>query len=404
MEQPANYGSIAEKGQFYHHVKPPPPLPDLADWMSFVADDIPISGLSIPGTHDSAAYMSSWPYISTQTLTTSHQLEAGIRYFDLRCGTIKDQVEMVHGRAVLGLKLSALLDDMYAFLAQHPREAIIVQLKQDRKDENSTTPFADLVLHLMQLHAKRWRLCSTTPTLGELRGRIQLLRRFSVSSPQLQHPFGIDVSKWADNPPTPFTIRTRAGVHLTIQDHYSFSTPETLPSLVTKKGGDVSSMLMRASRDPEPWHWYINFSSAFEFNVYYQIPPREIALGGYWLFRWVDGINLRLANFLMHRIGDVEQRQRFGVVVMDFPEAPATGLVKTVVESNFVGEKEGRRGLLRGLFWGVGLVGLVVVVMLLLFGLAVFCGWQRSEDVAGNWCPRFMHACSLRSIYEAAAL
>ncbi|KAH0137643.1 PLC-like phosphodiesterase, partial [Aureobasidium melanogenum] len=289
--------------------------------MCFLPDDMPISGLSIPGTHDSAAFMSTWPFVATQTLTTAQQLDAGIRYFDLRCGIIKDEVQMVHGRAVLGLKLSDFLASMYTFLQKHPKEAIIIQLKQDRKDEASTRPFSQLVLNLMHEHTKYWRLETTTPTLGELRGRIQLLRRFSTFQHQ-QFTTGIDVTRWPDNPPLPFTVRTRVGVHLTIQDHYSFSTPENLSSLVAKKGGDVASMLMRASRDTEPWHWYINFSSAFEFNIYYQIPPKDIALGGYSVFRWVEGINLRLCNFLKQRLDDVDEPQRFGVVVMDFVEKP----------------------------------------------------------------------------------
>ncbi|KAG9598873.1 PLC-like phosphodiesterase, partial [Aureobasidium melanogenum] len=348
MDNSTNYGSIAEKGELYH--APPTrkegALPHLADWMCFLPDDMPISALSIPGTHDSAAFMSTWPFVATQTLTTAQQLDAGIRYFDLRCGIIKDEVQMVHGRAVLGLKLSDLLTSMYTFLQKHPKEAIIIQLKQDRKDEASTRPFSQLVLNLMREHSKYWRLETTTPTLGELRGRIQLLRRFSTFQHQ-QFTTGIDVTRWPDNPPLPFTVRTRVGVHLTIQDHYSFSTPENLSSLVAKKGGDVASMLMRASRDTEPWHWYINFSSAFEFNIYYQIPPKDIAIGGYSVFRWVEGINLRLCNFLKQRLDDVDEPQRFGVVVMDFVEKPAPDLVKTVIEANFVVPGKRRGGQAR---------------------------------------------------------
>jgi len=232
-----NYGSIAEKGEYYH---PPPrpvrqtgPIPHLADWMCFLPDDVPVSSISIPGTHDSAAYMSTWPFVSTQTLSTAQQLDAGIRYFDLRCGIVKDEVQMVHGRALLGLKLSDLLATMYTFLQKHPKEGIIIQLKPDRKDEASTRPFSQLVLNLMHQHEKFWRLETTTPTLGELRGRIQLLRRFTTFQHQ-QFSTGIDLSRWPDNPPLPFTVRTPVGVHLTIQDHYSPTTSESLPNLVAK--------------------------------------------------------------------------------------------------------------------------------------------------------------------------
>lgn len=403
-----NYGSIAEKGEICHekgeitHAPPPPkeigPLPHLADWMCFLPDSVPVSSLSIPGTHDSAAFMSTWPFVSTQTLTTSQQLDAGIRYFDLRCGVVKDEVQMVHGRAVLGLKLADLLMDMYLFLLKHPKEAIIVQLKQDRKDEASTRPFSQLVLDLMHQQSKYWRLETTTPTLGELRGRIQLLRRFTTFQHQ-RYTTGIDISRWPDNPPLPFTIRTLVGVHLTIQDHYSSTTPESLPNLIAKKGGDVASMLMRASRDTEPWHWYINFSSAYEFNVYYQIPPKDIAVGGYSVFRWVEGINLRLCNFLKARLADVDEPQRFGVVVMDFVEKPAVDLVKTVVEANFVVPMK-RRGGMAGRKMETVVLGLVMILVLLAWALFE---WHsgRSDQVDGPWCPMFLHACASGPPYEA---
>ena len=402
MDNSTNYGSIAEKGEMTY--VPPPketgPLPHLADWMCFLPDAVPISSLSIPGTHDSAAFMSTWPFVSTQTLTTAQQLDAGIRYFDLRCGIVKDEVQMVHGRAVLGLKLADLLMDMYLFLLKHPKEAIIVQLKQDRKDEASTRPFSQLVLDLMHQQSKYWRLETTTPTLGELRGRIQLMRRFTTFQHQ-RYTTGIDLSRWPDNPPLPFTIRTLVGVHLTIQDHYSSTTPESLPNLIAKKGGDVASMLMRASRDTEPWHWYINFSSAYEFNVYYQIPPKDIAVGGYSVFRWVEGINLRLCNFLKARLADVDEPQRFGVVVMDFVEKPATDLVKTVIEANFVVPMK-RRGGMAGRKMETAVLGLVMLLVLVAWALFE---WHsgRFDQVDGRWCPMFLHACSLGPPYEAIA-
>jgi 1-phosphatidylinositol phosphodiesterase len=403
MRRSQNYGSMAEKGEVCSEPKEPPPS-KLANWMCFVPNDMPISGLSIPGTHDSASFMSTWPFVGTQTLKTTQQLHAGIRYFDLRCGLVKDELQMVHGRAMLGLKLSDVLKDMYNFLITHPKEALIIQLKQDRPDESSTRPFCEIFLALMEKNTRLWRLDPTTPTLGELRGRIQLLRRFDTFHHQ-QDSTGIDLTLWLDNPPLPFVLRTRIGVHLTIQDHYTFHN-EALPSLITKKGGNVASMLMRASRDPEPWHWYVNFSSAYEFNVYYQISPKEIAVGGYSLFKWVEGINLRLFNFLTQRLGDVDEKQRFGVVVMDFVEHPSVELVKAVVDANFIGEnskkkkKETSRSMsvkasVETVLIGV-LLGLILLTLVLLES-------NRPDYVDGRWCPRFMHSCSLQSTYEATA-
>ena len=69
----------------------------------------------------------------------------------------------------------------------------------------------------------------------------------------------------------------------------------------TKKGGDVSELLDRASNDENTNHWYINFTSAYEFNFYYQLPPREVAVGGYWGFKWEEGMNVRLRTYLREK-------------------------------------------------------------------------------------------------------
>lgn len=331
MGRNANYGSIAEKGESFF-VGPRSQSggpPDLSNWMSKIDDETPLSALSIPGTHDSAAFKSSVPFITTQRMNTLEQLNAGIRYFDIRCGIVSDVVQMVHGRAVLGLRFDEMLDTMYAWLDAHPREALILQVKRDREEEDATKTFPDLIIETIAPKSKYWRVQSNTPSIGEVRGKIQLFRRFTGRG---LYAYGINVTRWQDNPVTPFTIHTYHGVQLTIQDHYRFATAESLPNLVTKKGGDVAFLLERAALDPSPYHWYINFTSAFEINIYYQIPPRDIAAGGYWIFRWVEGMNVRLYGTFCTK---PKGKRRYGIVAMDFPEGPAPDLIKSVVDSNF---------------------------------------------------------------------
>jgi hypothetical protein len=94
-----------------------------ATWMSHLPSTTLMSAITIPGTHDSAAYTYSWPFIATQTLNITAQLNAGIRYFDLRCGLRANILEMVHGQAILNLRLEQVLADMYTWLAAHPSEA-----------------------------------------------------------------------------------------------------------------------------------------------------------------------------------------------------------------------------------------------------------------------------------------
>lgn len=302
-------------------------LPEV--WMSWLDDDLPVSAISIPGTHDSAAFTYSWPFVATQNMSILEQLDAGIRYFDLRCGIRENIVEMVHGSTYLGLKFSDVLQTMYDWLDTHSSEGLVVQVKHDRQDSRTNINFAHAIANVIDQNGLRWRTANTTPTVGELRGRIQLFRRFHGHS---LGSYGLNVTEWQDNPHTPFTIYTSHCTKITVQDHYSWPDPKGLPGLVAEKGGDVAGLLNRAADDLDIHHWYINFTSAYELNFYYQISPKEIALGGYWGFKWEVGMNVRLRNFLDEKTG---RRRRYGIVAMDFPEAGVEDLILQVIMSNF---------------------------------------------------------------------
>lgn len=303
--------------------------------MSNIRNSTLMSAVTIPGTHDSAAYTRAWPFVQTQTMAIESQLRAGIRYFDLRCGILHDVPVMVHGVSYLGLTLQTVLDTMYDFLEKNETEALIVQIKQDRAaDPKSTVHFSQAVSTCISQDSARWRTANDTPRLGELRGKIQLFRRFH--GPSLSN-YGIDMTQWQDNPSRPFTINTRNDIRITIQDHYSFPDPVSLPDMITRKGGDVSELLVRASEDWDPAHWYINFTSAYEFNLYYQLSPREVAVGGYWAFQWKEGMNPRLNTWLLGHKDENGRYARFGIVAMDFPELGAEDLIMSLVKTNRVG-------------------------------------------------------------------
>ena len=65
----------------------------------------------------------------TQTLDFHHQLEAGIRYFDLRVSILPgvqsaDELYLIHG--LYGIKLEEAMKDIKAFLDKYPREVVIM--------------------------------------------------------------------------------------------------------------------------------------------------------------------------------------------------------------------------------------------------------------------------------------
>jgi 1-phosphatidylinositol phosphodiesterase len=69
----------------------------LSTWMSDIPDDTLLSNITLPGTHDSCAE-SNIPFVRTQYLSITKQLEAGLRFLDLRVRVHSDgQLYMYHG-------------------------------------------------------------------------------------------------------------------------------------------------------------------------------------------------------------------------------------------------------------------------------------------------------------------
>ena len=76
---------------------------ELGSWMREIEDDTLLSNLTIPGTHDSCA-TSNIPFVRTQYLSITKQMEAGLRFLDLRCRVHSDgQLYMYHGGIPINL-------------------------------------------------------------------------------------------------------------------------------------------------------------------------------------------------------------------------------------------------------------------------------------------------------------
>ena len=74
------------------------PVEGSADWMKHLPDDMPLSKVVLPGTHDSATKNVQLAYITRcQALSIGEQLEAGFRYLDIRLGASGEQFRMMHG-------------------------------------------------------------------------------------------------------------------------------------------------------------------------------------------------------------------------------------------------------------------------------------------------------------------
>lgn len=195
---------------------PPLPLADpgvLTEWQSKIKDDVLLSQLSMPGTHNSGAHHLSLPSVQCQGASITEQLVHGVRFFDLRvarpfvgfCGA-PDDLQVIHGNFPVKIPfpemLNDVLNDIYAFLQQHPSETAIVSIKQEGSDKWENDDFPNLIWNkFVAPNENRWYLNDDIPRLGNARGKAVMFRRFGVKSDELRAHFGFEASWWKYNTP-----------------------------------------------------------------------------------------------------------------------------------------------------------------------------------------------------------
>lgn len=129
------------------------------------------------------------------------QLLEGIRYFDIRLGK-GDNPGIDHGMYYLlkkdayFLHLSDVIGYFKTFLNENPTEALIMLVSRgndEATDESVTTAFAKV----LDDNPKLFYTSSRVPTLGEVRGKIVLLRRFGLDGDSVSgHTWGLDLTEW----------------------------------------------------------------------------------------------------------------------------------------------------------------------------------------------------------------
>ncbi len=117
------------------------------NWMSFLSDDKYISNLTIPGTHDSGAYVidvnkSPNNRYVTQTMTFKEQLNQGVRSFDLRLrqsnsGNLSGDSISVNSSTKFNPTFKRdVLEVMKSFLKNNPREALLMFIQAEQEKNN----------------------------------------------------------------------------------------------------------------------------------------------------------------------------------------------------------------------------------------------------------------------------
>jgi len=278
--------------------------------MRRISDDALVTSLSIPGTHDSAAYHSRAPtrtFIVTQRWNIDWQLRGGVRYFDLRVDFHEGKLVFYHAncRVAEDTDLQMICKEFVEFLQQHPTEIIFAQIRLENGGDE--TEFGKALYEIINQAAQYWD-CSediNKKMVRDCRGKIKLLCRFH--SPGGAHPGrGVDLTGWPDKAKPDFF----AGRKYILQDHY----------MATKghKCRFVRECLQLARDNPDKL--CLNFVS----GIYANTPAEIHALWG--LEKAAEYGNSRALKYLAE-----EHAGSTGVMLFDYIDE---GIVQAVISKN----------------------------------------------------------------------
>ncbi|NWU88778.1 PLCX3 protein, partial [Upupa epops] len=259
----------------------PQPAAYCPDWMAKLPDALPLSHLSIPGTHDSLSLFGG-RRLRCQSWSLEAQLAAGIRFLDVRCKMAQGELHVYHLCTFQRASLRGVLRRTLRFLCAHPREAVLMRIKEELPSFSQRGFATQLHRCLLEEgHGHIW--CrEEVPTLGQVRGKIVVLEALA------QKVLGIPYEQ------------------LSISDNWNVLS-------LKRKWRRAQRHLDRvASGDPTTMH--LTFCSG---NGLFTC-PEEVA-------RFV---NPRCYQHLRRQRG---QPVCWGVVIMDFPGA---GLLQLIVDSN----------------------------------------------------------------------
>ena len=148
-------------------------------WMTALKNDLRLSDLTIPGTHDTMS-LHGTDYVRTQTMDLWSQLVSGVRVLDIRCAIAGEQFKIYHGNIYQNANFTDVLRTVTVFLHQNPGETVMMRVKE----ENTNDPeMFENIFHLAYwqgpYRSYMWRGKNPNPTLDEVRGKIVILQDFA---------------------------------------------------------------------------------------------------------------------------------------------------------------------------------------------------------------------------------
>jgi len=229
-----------------------------ADWMAGLSDNLQLSQITIPGTHDCAADNHSggipsgshWD-VGCQDFRFSNQLLLGVRWFDVRYDDVDKRLH--HDLIVLSRSLEDIIDEALSFLSAHPHETVIFMIKKEYGGSSDGT-FSNKVWDILNKYSlNHFYLENKIPTLGNVRGKIVIAT--NGNSNRNGHPLGMSFS-WPKNTPWHYSGASST-IHYYVQDHYSLNYVS-----YSTKLNEIKDMLNSSGNPIDTWNnFLLNFTS-----------------------------------------------------------------------------------------------------------------------------------------------
>ncbi len=258
--------------------------------MATLDDNTLLREVNMPGSHDTMALYSIGDLAGQcQSLSLSDQLKLGIRFLDIRLKEENDKLKAVHGFIDQKASFEKITKDIESFLESHPKEFLILSIKEEDDPKNSTLSFEDCLKGYLEKDL--YRKESDIPVrVGDIRGKVVLLSRYANST------FGIPAyTDWKDN--ASFLM----GNDIYVQDRYQITSSK-------QKQDEIISCFQESGHALK-----INFLSAYRTDTF---PPSYAPSAAKDINPWIN-----------EEIGKYEDR---GIVLYDF-------VTKEAMESFFKG-------------------------------------------------------------------
>ncbi|KAI1377572.1 PLC-like phosphodiesterase [Hypoxylon crocopeplum] len=249
---------------------------NLASWMRELRDEYPLSALSIPGTHNSPTCHVALPSVRCQAVNVREQLENGVRFFDVRVNVSPDSSDLALVHSAFPISLTGnkyfkdMLDVVYGFLDTNPSETLIMSVKREGTGKGTDHQLSKILKDRFYEDGKRWYTEPRIPKIGEVRGKVVLLRRH-VNDPSLDgewggRGWGLDASVWPDNCADGLLGSGIARV----QDFYDVDQSHNIQKKIDLARGHLERAAepvcpIPGSEGAAPQPFFVNFLSASNF-------------------------------------------------------------------------------------------------------------------------------------------